>query len=174
MLISGGAGEKLSDKELNIKIIRILDSAIKIEPTYNSAVMNGLSPLIKLKRYKEAIAAVKQQIVIYPHDYNLYIKGGIIYMDYLNKKMEAINFFNTAYKITLIKGKKVVSDDLKIAFALIYFKGKQEAIKYLNRVSANYNDTKSLDQIKVYKQMITNEKFDVKTNFKIFNNFSTI
>jgi tetratricopeptide (TPR) repeat protein len=178
LLITKGVKEKLTDGELSVKVIRILDSATVIEPSYTSAYTNKLSSLIYLKRYKEAIANLNKAILSDPEAYEHYLKLGILYKDYLLDKPKAKMAFGKSYTLALNKANSdkhtKVNYDTNVAFVLAFAKNKNEAFKYLDKISVYYKNDKDLNQISYFRKLLLNEVFDQRTGSKIFDNYSTL
>ena len=177
LLIRGEAGSLYTTKA-NLKVIKLLDSAITIEPKYVSALMNKLSSLIYLKRYQDAITTVNKAALYSPDDFSIYLKGGIIYQDYLKQNSNAKKYFEKAYSVALAKEKmnnhKILRYDINIALSLCYFRGKNSALLFLDKISLKYKDKKSKDEITYYKSLLSKTTFDTENNMSFFRNYSTV
>ncbi|GGI22797.1 hypothetical protein GCM10008119_04440 [Pedobacter mendelii] len=166
------------DNILNRQIIKILDSATIIEPTYNSAYSNKLRPLLSLKKYNSAISVVNRMILNNPEDLNSYIKLGVIYESYLKKRNLAIPYYKKSYDLALKnvaqhRRKNSYYDEV-VAYMLMFYKGKVVAIEYLNKISSYYSDTKSKKQIEALQKLIESFMDDSESKKNVFNSISTL
>lgn len=163
------------DTKENIRILKILDSATNIDPKLNSAISNKVKPLLSLKRYSLALETIKKAIKNSPNDANLLIREGVIYECYFAKKSQAALSYQKAYNILLQKKQKTSNsssfNDQELAYVLMFCKGKDAALAYLEKISTNYKDQKNLKQISQLKQFISSKPFDCESKKEVFNSF---
>jgi len=177
LLIAGGDGTMLSKTQFNFKVLKILDSATKIEPLYISAHSNKLGPLLATHQNAKALATVKYILSIKPDDLNLLIKQGVIY-EVLNKQSSAISSYKEAYSsaINLVsKGnRKTVRNDLLVAYILPFYKNKKSAIDYLSNISQYFKNEKDMKEISYLKKLIELGDYNLEGKKKVFNSYSTL
>ena len=162
-----------TEKEIYTKMLKMLDSATEIEPTYALAYRTKIIPLIHLKKYNQALLILYKVRKIDPTNLKDIIKQGIIYEVFLKKPTEATIFYKQAYEIALKKKNTTITKnsfpDQAIAYCLMFYKGKEAAVNYLSRCSKNYNDKKSMDQIKQLQTLIRSSKLGLSEKKDMLN-----
>ena len=140
-----GPGERAQRiKKANL----ILDSAIKIDPTYQLAYQRKMSNLISLKEYKRAIKMADSATKIKPILETLTAKGALL------TKVGEPDAAKKAYDQAITVGQadyaaKPASNVLcNIAIAYLLRDGQQKALDYLKKEKTKFaNDPEGLKQI---------------------------
>lgn len=155
---------KDSEKQTFNTMLKVLDSATKIEPNYGLAHRTKVIPLIKLKRYKEALIVLRKARSIDPTNLNDIIKQGVIWELYLNKPKESANLYKQAYDIAVEnKNKGNIKNsyhDQTITYCLTFYKGKEEALRHLSSCYKNYNDKESINALQQLEKLIRSKPFN--------------
>ncbi|WP_316736395.1 hypothetical protein [Pedobacter aquatilis] len=155
------------------RMLKMLDSATSIEPSYALAYRTKVIPLIKLKKYNEALVVLRKARSIDPTNLKDLIRQGIILESFLNKPNEAKRIYFEAYKQALKykKGKNNQNPyyDQVVAFNLMFYRGKEEALRYLSNSFKTYTDQKSKEQMKKLENLLRSTPFDAESKISLLN-----
>lgn len=149
--------EENQDKKFK-NMLKFLDSATTIEPTYALAYRTKVFPLVRLKRYKEALLVLSKVRIIEPLNFKNIIKQGVIYEFYLKEPKNAKLYYKEAYDSVIknkdIKKAKNPNYDESVTFCLLFHKGKEQALLYLSECIKNYTDHKSIIELKKFDNLV--------------------
>src|SRR5205823_2662173 len=119
-------------------------------------------------RYSEALGVLRKSRTIDPTNLKDIIKQGIIWESYLNNAVKAKSYYKQAYEYAVknknSKGSKNFYYDGVITYCLIFYRGKEEALAYLDKSSRDYKDKKSLNQIKYLGTLLRSTEVNPEKN----------
>jgi tetratricopeptide (TPR) repeat protein len=146
-------------KDIAIRVLKILDSATNIDPTYYNAYLNKTGSLLELNRTQDALANLYHAIQMQPNTIMAYARAGHIIEYIMGSKVKAMPYYRKAYNISVAKfkkqGRKELQDDLDIAYTLAFYKDRASSSAYLKSIEKYYTkESSSMYSINMFEQLL--------------------
>jgi tetratricopeptide (TPR) repeat protein len=147
-------------KDIAIRVLKMLDSATMLDPTYYNAYLNKTGSLLELNRTQDALANLYHAIQLQPNTIMAYARAGHIIEYIMGSKAKAMPYYRKAYNISTAKfkkqGRKELQDDLDIAYTLAFYKDRPSSAAYLKSIEKYYTkESSSMYSINMFEQLLT-------------------
>jgi tetratricopeptide (TPR) repeat protein len=150
---------QVAKKDVAIRVLKILDSATAVDPTYYNAYLNKTGSLLELNRTQDALANLYHAIQMQPGTIMAYARAGHIIEYIMGSKVKAMPYYKKAYHLSIAKfkkqGRKELQDDLDIAYTLAFYKDRASSAAYLKSIEKYYTkDSTSMYSINMFEQLV--------------------
>jgi tetratricopeptide (TPR) repeat protein len=147
-------------KDIAIRVLKMLDSATKLDPAYYNAYLNKTGSFLELNRTQDALANLYHAIQLQPDNIMAYARAGHIIEYIMGSKAKAMPYYRKAYNISTAKfkkqGRKELQDDLDIAYTLAFYKDRPSSAAYLKSIEKYYTkESSSMYSINMFEQLLT-------------------